>query len=90
MSFLPPLELPRPRKPAFPARLADAAERAARLLAREALVNPDKEGIEDLIGLALWLESLSTWRKYKAEEDRRRQAAKKNRGAGTETVPARI
>jgi len=62
------LALPRPRKPPFPARLADAAERAARLIGREVLVNPDKEGIEDMIGLAMWLESLSTWRKYKNNE----------------------
>ena len=62
------LALPRPRKPRFPARLADAAERAARLIGREVLVNPDKEGIEDMIGLAMWLESLSTWRKYKNNE----------------------
>jgi len=63
-----PMTLPRPRKPRFPARLADAAERAARLIGREVLVNPDKEGIEDMIGLAMWLESLSTWRKYKNNE----------------------
>jgi len=63
-----PMTLPRPRKPRFPARLADAAERAARHIGREVLVNPDKEGIEDMIGLAMWLESLSTWRKYKNNE----------------------
>ena len=63
------MTLPRPRKPPFPARLVDAAERAARLIAREVLVNPDKEGIEDMIGLAMWLESLSTWRKYKSNEE---------------------
>ena len=69
-----PLSLPRPRKPRFPARLADAAEKAARIIAREVLVNPDKEGIDDLIGLAMWLESLSTWRKYKTKEEKQREA----------------
>tara|TARA_R110002020_G_scaffold318416_3_gene534095 strand:+ start:449 stop:802 length:354 start_codon:yes stop_codon:yes gene_type:complete len=69
-----PLSIPKPRKPRFPARLADAAEKAARIIAREVLVNPDKEGIDDLIGLAMWLESLSTWRKYKTKEEKQREA----------------
>ena len=69
-----PLSLPRPHKPRFPPRLADAAEKAARIIAREVLLNPDTEGIDDLIGLAMWLESLSTWRKYKTKEEKQTEA----------------
>lgn len=55
------------RRPRFPIRLCDAAERAARIIAKDVLLNGDQDGAEDLIGLAMWLESFAAWRRGKSK-----------------------
>lgn len=65
------------RKPRFPARLAGAAEQAARLIARDVLHNSEQTGAEDMIGLALWLESLSRWQFEQLEQARIKREKRK-------------
>jgi hypothetical protein len=66
------------RKPTFPPRLARAAERGARLIAKDLLHYPDQVDAEEMIGLALWLESLSRWQLQRSELDRQKREAKRN------------
>ena len=64
----------RPKKPRFPNRLIPAADVRARKLAKDVLHNPDQPEAEGLIGLAMWLESVASWRRERSEEDTARRA----------------
>jgi len=61
------------RKPQFQTRFIKPAHTAARLLAGVVLHQPDREDAEELIGLALWLESIAGWKSQKDAAQRKRR-----------------
>ena len=67
------------RKPQFLTRFIRPAHTAARILAGVVLHQPDREDAEELIALALWLESLAAWKvnKNRLQAERRKRTRDK-------------
>jgi streptomycin 6-kinase len=61
------------RRPRFTNRLLEAADLCARKVARDVLHHPDQPLAEELIGLAMWLESLASWKREENSRQRERQ-----------------
>ena len=72
------------RRPRFPSRLLVAADLCARKVARDVLHHPDQPHAEELIGLAMWLESLATWKREENSRHRERQNSR-NKALGRDS-----
>ena len=61
------------RQPRFTNRLLGAAELTARKVAKDVLHDPQQLLAEELIGFAMYLESLVTWKREENSRMRERQ-----------------
>ena len=67
------------RRPRFRSELLPAADSAARKLAKDVLHNPDQQHAEELIGLAMWLESLASWKREENSRQRERKSSRERK-----------